>query len=234
MPGAAYERAGPNTLMPPGAIRRAEITVSVVARRYRNNTALHVTAGQHGRLVTLGTWVDLCIWRDADGYATPWWLEWARRARSRGPYRRDADCRRETGSCRSAPQGTASVLLRAIVVRFGCRPAGSWRSSLTTCPASAGIISARCGRGSPGCPSPAVWCTGTCGPNPTRASRHEVPGNAYRGWRNRLVSAMTPGQRPPLAGISALRYRALIQATSIEGACASGCISRTRSLLRIR
>lgn len=150
----------PNTLMPPLPIRRAEITVSVVARRYRNNTGLHVTAGQHYRLVALGTWVDLYIWRDA-------------------------------GRCRSARQGTASVLLRAIVVRFGCRPAGSWRSSLTTCPASTGIISARYGRGSPGCPSPAVWCTGTCGPNPTRASRHEVPGNAYRRWNNRLVSAMT-------------------------------------------
>jgi hypothetical protein len=47
--------------MPPGPIRRAEITVSVVARRYWNNTALHVTAGQHCRLVALGTWVDLCI-----------------------------------------------------------------------------------------------------------------------------------------------------------------------------
>jgi hypothetical protein len=47
--------------MPPGPIRRAEITVSVVARRYWNNTGLHVTAGQHCRLVALGTWVDLCI-----------------------------------------------------------------------------------------------------------------------------------------------------------------------------
>ena len=55
----------PNTLMPPLPIRRAEITVSVVARRYRNNTGLHVTAGQHYRLVALGTWVDLYIWRDA-------------------------------------------------------------------------------------------------------------------------------------------------------------------------
>ena len=93
----------PNTLMPPLPIRRAEITVSVVVRRYWNNTGLHVTAGQHYRLVALGTWVDLYIWRDADGYATPWWLEWA----PPGPLARTIQARRRlpegTGSCWSVP-----------------------------------------------------------------------------------------------------------------------------------
>jgi len=48
-------------------------TLEVAARCYWNNTALHVTAGQHYQFVALGTWTDLLIRRDAKGYSTPWW-----------------------------------------------------------------------------------------------------------------------------------------------------------------
>jgi hypothetical protein len=48
-------------------------TIKVVARCYWNNTALHVTGGQHYQFVAPGTWTDLLVQRDADGYPTPWW-----------------------------------------------------------------------------------------------------------------------------------------------------------------
>ena len=48
-------------------------TVDVVARRYWNNTRLHVTVGQRYQLVAVGTWWDMVIRCDADGYPTPWW-----------------------------------------------------------------------------------------------------------------------------------------------------------------
>jgi hypothetical protein len=48
-------------------------TIKVVARCYWNNTALHVTGGQHYEFVAPGTWTDLLVQRDADGYPTPWW-----------------------------------------------------------------------------------------------------------------------------------------------------------------
>jgi hypothetical protein len=73
------------------------------AVRYWNNTGLHVTAGQHCRLVALGTWVDLYIWRDADGYATPWWLEWG----PLGPLARTIQARRRV------PEGNWFVLVGA-------------------------------------------------------------------------------------------------------------------------
>jgi hypothetical protein len=48
-------------------------TIEIAARCYWNNTALHVTAGQHYQFVAAGTWTDLLVRRDADGYPTPWW-----------------------------------------------------------------------------------------------------------------------------------------------------------------
>ncbi len=48
-------------------------TSDVVARRYWNNTGLHVTVGQRHQFVAVGTWCDLIIRCDADGYPTPWW-----------------------------------------------------------------------------------------------------------------------------------------------------------------
>jgi len=45
-------------------------TVDVAARRYWNNTGLHVTAGQTYQLAAYGTWADLYIRCGADGYRT--------------------------------------------------------------------------------------------------------------------------------------------------------------------
>ncbi len=88
-----------------------KITVGVVARRYWNNTGLHVTAGQRYRLVALGTWVDLYIWCGADGYSTPWWLEWG----PLGPLTRTIQERRRL------PEGDWFVLVGAIRAAGDCQ-----------------------------------------------------------------------------------------------------------------
>ena len=51
-----------------------KITVNVVARRYWNDTGLHVTAGKRYRLTAHGTWFDFYIPCKADGYRAPRWL----------------------------------------------------------------------------------------------------------------------------------------------------------------
>jgi hypothetical protein len=80
-------------------------TVDVVARRYWNNTGLHVTVGQRYQLVAVGTWCDLVIRCDADGYPTPWWY----------PPQRIAQ------GFRRLPEGNWFVLVGAVRVAEDCR-----------------------------------------------------------------------------------------------------------------
>ena len=119
-----------------------KITVDVVARRFWNNTGLHVTVGQSYQFLAVGTWVDL--YSGATPTATP------RRGGTRrcGSRRASADCPGKTGSllpARSVPGRSADTLLSAAAARSACRRPGSWRSLPTTCRASTGTTSARYG-----------------------------------------------------------------------------------------
>ena len=62
----------------PATARQLEVgektTVDIVARRYWNDTGLHVTADQRYQLAAHGTWIDFYIPCAADGYRTPGWL----------------------------------------------------------------------------------------------------------------------------------------------------------------
>ena len=88
-----------------------KITVDVAARRYWNNTGLHVTAGQRYRLAAHGTWVDFYLPCDTDGYPTPGWLKW-------GPLDLPA---RIVQRLRRVPEGNWFVLVGAVRVGRACQ-----------------------------------------------------------------------------------------------------------------
>jgi hypothetical protein len=73
-----YRPDGQGDALAPASARQLEagekFTIDVIARRYWNNTGLHVTAGQRYRLAARGTWVDFYIPCGADGYQAPGWL----------------------------------------------------------------------------------------------------------------------------------------------------------------
>jgi len=69
---------GQGEALAPATARQLEVgekfTIGVIARRYWNNTGLHVTAGQRYQLTARGTWVDFYIPCGANGYQAPGWL----------------------------------------------------------------------------------------------------------------------------------------------------------------
>lgn len=48
-------------------------TTEVAARRFWNDTGIHVDVGQCYRFDAAGAWTDLFICCDANGYPTPWY-----------------------------------------------------------------------------------------------------------------------------------------------------------------
>ena len=88
-----------------------KFTIDVIARRYWNNTGLHVTAGQRYQLAARGTWIDFYIPCDADGYPTMSWL-------LRGPL---APAGRIVEGLRRVPEGNWFVLAGAVRAAGDCQ-----------------------------------------------------------------------------------------------------------------
>ncbi len=99
----------------PATARQLEVgektTVDIMARRYWNDTGLHVTADQRYQLAAHGTWIDFYIPCAADGYRTPGWL-------LRGPL---GPLGRIAQRLRRMPEGNWFVLAGAVRARTDCR-----------------------------------------------------------------------------------------------------------------
>ena len=103
-----------------------KITVNIVARRYWNDTGLHVTAGQCYQLAARGTWIDFYIPCAADGYPTPGWL-------LRGPLGLPT---RIAQRLRRVPEGNWFVLAGAVRAGGDCQYFASGGSREVRMPAS--------------------------------------------------------------------------------------------------
>ncbi len=105
---APHRRDGRGRSPAPTAVRHLEagdkITLNIAARRYWNDTGLHVTTGQRYQLTAHGTWIDFYIPCAADGYQAPRWL-------LRGPLGR---LTRTVQKLRREPEGNWFMLIGTV------------------------------------------------------------------------------------------------------------------------